>query len=62
MGRISSDLRAFLQKCCKLVSLGFLSPSVLFPEGSGGKYKLGSFLICEHAITSAIVVAFELMK
>lgn len=60
MGKIRSDLRVFLQKCCKLVSLGLFSPSVL--EGSGGKSNLGSFFICEHIITSAILVAFELMK
>lgn len=36
MGKIRSDLRVFLQKSCKLVSLGLFTPSVL------GKEVLGS--------------------
>lgn len=42
MGKISLELRACSQKCCKLVFLVFLSPSLLLPEGSSGKPRWGS--------------------
>lgn len=48
MGKINSDLRAFLQNCSKLVSLGILSPSVLFPEGSEVQLKLFNLWTCYH--------------